>query len=68
MPALFATLVGSAQAASVSWVPNADGDWTTATNWSSNPLFPGATDTVTIAVGGATVRTITFLSGSSNIL
>ncbi|MBL8412915.1 MAG: hypothetical protein JNM42_00570, partial [Propionivibrio sp.] len=67
LPALFATLVGVAHAAPVSWVPDADGLWTTATNWSSNPSLPGSLDAVTIDVGGATVRTISFNSGSSGI-
>ncbi|MCP5249589.1 MAG: hypothetical protein H6942_13820, partial [Candidatus Accumulibacter sp.] len=60
-------VVPDARAAPVSWVLDADGNWATATNWSSNPLLPGAADAVTIDVGGATLRTITFSSGSSMI-
>jgi fibronectin-binding autotransporter adhesin len=48
-----------AAAAPVSWSVDADGDWQTATNWSSNPLLPNTADDVTIDVGGVTARTIT---------
>ena len=66
--ALSAALIfGSASAAPVNWVPNADGFWDVATNWSSNPALPGAADNVTIDVGGATVRTITHQSGTDTI-
>ena len=51
----------------VNWAPNADGFWDVTTNWSSNPALPGAADDVTIDVGGATVRTITFRSGAATI-
>src|SRR5206468_4162141 len=55
-------------AATVSWLPNADGFWHVAANWSSNPLLPGPTDDVVIDVGGAAVRTITHSQGSTTVL
>ena len=58
-------VVPVAQAAPVSWVVSADGNWDTATNWSSNPLLPAAADAVTINVSG--LRTITFDSSVSTI-
>ncbi|MBI2799678.1 MAG: choice-of-anchor D domain-containing protein [Gammaproteobacteria bacterium] len=51
----------------MNWVPNADGFWDVATNWSSNPALPGTADDVTIDVGGATVRTITHQTGTDVI-
>ncbi len=48
-------------------MPDADGFWSVATNWSSNPLLPGAVDDVTINVGGAVVRVITHNAGSTSI-
>src|SRR5690606_37179766 len=50
---------GAAHAASVNWVPDADGQWSVPGNWSGNAL-PSAGDGVTISVGGVTVRTITY--------
>ncbi len=47
------------------WILNGNGDWATATNWSSDPLIPGGAEshvTFTIAIGGA--RTVT-LDGDS---
>jgi hypothetical protein len=41
-----------ADANNVTWVKDADGSWTTASNWSSNPALPGANDDVTIDVPG----------------
>ena len=43
----------------VTWTVDADGNWQTASNWSSNPLLPNVADDVAIDVGGATTRTIT---------
>ena len=65
LPAALAVLGcgNSVFADAVSWTPNADGSWETATNWSSDPLLPGSSDDVTIDVGGADVRTIT-INGS----
>ena len=58
--AIMAALLNvGAEAAPVNWVPNADGLWDTAANWSSSPTLPVGADDVTIDVGGATVRTIT---------
>src|SRR4051812_40015844 len=54
--------VFAADATPVAWVPDADGAWTAAANWSSSPLLPGANDDVTISLAGD--RLIT-LSGSS---
>ena len=58
---------GVAAAAAVKWVPNADGFWDVVTNWSSNPALPSAADSVTINVGGATVRTITHQFGTDTV-
>ncbi|MBI2802375.1 MAG: hypothetical protein HYX63_19190, partial [Gammaproteobacteria bacterium] len=60
-------LLGStatANAAVVNWVPNADGGWEIATNWTSNPALPGVADDVILDVGGVTVRTITHSVGN----
>ncbi len=51
----------------VRWLPDANGDWATATNWSSGPGLPSPTDDVLIDVGGATVRTITHSTGIDSI-
>ena len=51
--------------APVSWVPNADGLWQTAANWSSNPSLPGAADDVTI--DRPAVITVTLSSGVPSI-
>lgn len=48
--------VGPASAAPIGWT-GASSFWDIATNWSSNPQLPGASDDVTIDVSG--VRTIT---------
>ncbi|MBK7424763.1 MAG: hypothetical protein IPJ48_17705 [Propionivibrio sp.] len=67
LPALFATLVGSAQADAVNWNTDDNGSWQTDAKWSINAQ-PSALDDVTIAVGDdATVRTITFDFGDSVI-
>src|SRR3989441_3931169 len=50
--------------ATVNWV-DATGFWDVATNWSSNPLLPGAGDDVIISVAG--VQTITHRSGADTI-
>jgi formylmethanofuran dehydrogenase subunit C len=49
-------------AATVLWVPDADGFWDLAGNW--NLGLPVAGDDVIISVGGAVVRTITFRTGT----
>src|SRR5258706_11265738 len=65
--ALCGVFFGStALAASVSWVPDADGLWITATNWSSSPLLPGAGDDVTISLAGD--RLITLSGGSTQTI
>jgi hypothetical protein len=51
----------------VNWLPNADGNWTVAANWSSDPALPNASDEVVIDVGGSTVRTVTIDSGTQTI-
>jgi hypothetical protein len=53
-----------AGAASVAWV-GASGEWSTATNWSSNPSLPGAADDVTIDVPGT--QTITVGTGYKSV-
>ncbi|MDB5319981.1 MAG: tandem-95 repeat protein, partial [Phycisphaerales bacterium] len=55
-----------ARAASVSWVPDADGAWITPTNWSSNPALPGAADDVAISLAGD--RLITLSGGSTQTI
>ena len=57
----------SARADVVTWVPDADGQWEDATNWSSDPALPGSDDDVTIDVGGATVRTVTLGAGEASV-
>lgn len=52
--------------ASISWGPDADGNWEDGGNWAPNP--PGLLDDVTINVGGATVRTITIGTGTPSVL
>src|SRR4249920_2933961 len=49
----------------VTWVPDADGLWQTATNWSSTPALPGSGDDVVINVAGD--RLITLSSGTQSI-
>ena len=51
----------------VTWLPDADGQWEDASNWSSDPNLPGSSDDVTIDVGGATVRTVTLGSGNQSV-
>jgi len=46
-------------------VPDADGLWQTATNWSSTPALPGSGDDVVINVAGD--RLITLSSGTQSI-
>ncbi|WP_026090876.1 choice-of-anchor D domain-containing protein [Sandarakinorhabdus sp. AAP62] len=52
-------------AATVLWVPDADGFWDVPGNW--NLGLPGSGDDVVISVGGAAVRTITFRTGTVTI-
>ncbi|WP_199556501.1 hypothetical protein, partial [Sandaracinobacteroides hominis] len=54
-----------ARAATIYWLPDADGYWDVLANWNSG--FPGAGDDVVLDVGGATVRTISFRSGTVNV-
>lgn len=56
--------ISHAVAGPVSWLPDSNGNWEVAGNWS--PGLPTATDDVTIDVGGATVRTITIGSGNQS--
>ena len=60
-----AGMAGPVSAAAVNWALNADGFWDVATNWSSNPLLPGAADDVTLNVGG--LVTITYRVGATTI-
>ena len=55
----------AARGGTVTWVPDADGLWQTASNWSSTPGMPGAGDDVIINVAGD--RTITLSSGTQSI-
>ncbi|MGN6367592.1 MAG: hypothetical protein ACTHN5_04960 [Phycisphaerae bacterium] len=55
----------AAYAADVSWVSSAGGDWNIASNWSSNPLLPGASDDVTIAA--LSPITVALYGGSPSI-
>src|SRR5688500_3123612 len=58
--------ISHVNAGPVSWLPDADGNWEVACNWSPN--LPTAADDVTIDVGGATVRTVTIGSGNQSAL
>ncbi len=60
---LLLVFTGGAEAASVSWVTDADGNWEDAVNWDSNPNLPGPTDDVSIDIGGPAVRTISLNTG-----
>ena len=51
-----AVFPGATLGAAINWVPDADGFWDVAANWSSNPLLPTSVDDVTINVGGGVVR------------
>src|SRR5438045_3548388 len=62
-----AALSPAAWGATISWLPDADGDWSTKADWSGGNL-PRNTDDVVIDVGGATVRTITHSTGTDSIL
>jgi hypothetical protein len=53
-------------AANVTWAVDADGTWTTATNWSSNPALPGVGDDVTISRAAGNFL-VTLASGSQSI-
>jgi hypothetical protein len=52
------------QSADVSWTGGTS-FWDLATNWSSNPLLPGAVDDVLVNVTG--VQTVTHRSGTNTI-
>jgi hypothetical protein len=56
--------VTAASAAVVNWT-DATGFWDVATNWSSDPLLPGAADDVTISVSG--LQAITHRSGTDTV-
>src|SRR3954447_15932383 len=60
------TVSFQAPAATVTWVPDADGAWITATNWSSTLALPGVADDVTINVAGD--RLITLTGGSTQTI
>jgi len=62
---LFTIGFHAAWSATISWVPNADGNWEIPGNWDLG--VPGSGDDAMIDVGGATVRTITIGSGSQSI-
>lgn len=49
-------------ATAITWNSAANGDWLTASNWSSTPALPGISDDVTIAAGTSTdeAYTVTF--------
>jgi len=65
--ALLLTLAGGADAASVSWLTDADGNWEDAVNWDSNPNLPGPADDVSIDIGGPAVRTISLNTGDQSV-
>jgi hypothetical protein len=48
------------------WLPDADGDWNSAGNWTNSEL-PELRERVLIDVGGATVRTITHGAGNTEV-
>jgi fibronectin-binding autotransporter adhesin len=58
IPVVFSIVAAAAQGNPVSWIPDADGQWTTATNWSSSPVLPGSGDDVTISVAGDRMITL----------
>ena len=62
-----AALSPAAWGATITWLPDADGNWSTKADWSGGNL-PRNTDDVVIDVGGATVRTITHSTGTDSIL
>jgi hypothetical protein len=49
-----------------SWLPDADGEWNVADNWSDASL-PTMRQRVLLDVGGATVRTITHAAGNTEL-
>src|SRR4051812_44222999 len=59
---ILSCVVGPARAATVLWVPDADGQWTNAGNWSSSPVLPGSGDDVQISLAGD--RLITLSGGN----
>src|SRR5215831_9964726 len=61
---LLTAMTAAAAHAAVNWT-DGTGFWDVATNWSSNPALPGATDDVTINVAG--VQTITHRSGTDTV-
>ncbi len=59
------TLTLTVPGTSATWTNDADGNWTTAANWSSNPVVPGAPgDLVWLGVGSA-LRTVTLNASES---
>jgi fibronectin-binding autotransporter adhesin len=56
-----------ARAATVSWIVDADGSWTTASNWSSNPSLPGPSDDVIISQPGFDTITLSNVLGTQTI-
>ena len=53
-------------AATVNWLPDANGSWSTASNWSSNPALPGSGDDVVINPPGSTI-TVTHAQGNDTL-
>lgn len=50
------------------WLPDSDGSWANAANWTSDPGLPGITDEAFIDVGGpGSTRTVTLDNHSANI-
>ena len=62
--AVAALATSPTQSATVDWTGGSS-FWDLATNWSSNPLLPGAADDVVIDVAGA--QTVTHRSGTNTI-
>jgi fibronectin-binding autotransporter adhesin len=64
--ALLIVAVGSSvRAATVTWLYGGDGDWNTASNWSSDPSLPGVNDDVIISQPG--LVTVSLSSGTAAI-
>lgn len=59
-------LTQSVDAANISWTGQT-GDWSTASNWSSDPNLPGSLDNVTINVPGAHTITLNTFASVNNI-
>jgi hypothetical protein len=58
---------GPTQAATVSWILDGDGNWNSASNWSSNPSLPGPSDDVVISQPGFDTITLSSIQGVNSL-